>query len=1603
MGSLEKGASRVKPKSGPRGVDSSAAENCDPKHCTSDNDAGKVSPKPPGHEGNRSVENGPPAGVNTPTTIVVRDQYQPEGQGQVLEGPNSRDVLRLALDTDITGIRFPIIVVKRGPITFVDADTHDWPEKPTDRELAAFATAVYPRPDAWWITHGSGLRLVYIGIDHDSAAAAACLSLPKSFELEIKKDTRHPRGAHPKYAGRVAGRVIWTPTLWPRRLDWEQVGTPTVADVEGILSELGLEPGRRYDHDRCPIAGDEPSDAKDCVTVLDRGVFCHRCAAEEKARPGFSAGFVPFAALSGKDLPSAIARMAKNFVHWAHARIHLTHLHPNLGEKALRELYKRVVSYSRDAGDPRIPMCFNDDLRILCTPVGPVDAATFEMLKLSRDSFDAFPGVYDFFWGMEDGKKVPKLKLRAPLRDRLRNGQCLDGYVPIKLARGIVFCPLRDTIPCAVPPLAGAPVELLKGKTLIPEDEAFQDLERHFPGLNPTYLAAALTAVMCAEFGGRPPMVLAVGPTGSAKEQHLALAGSFLADLVNKLTVFPDEEKWWRQLGSGVAEGRRFPFLDEILRRPHKEMELVVKYILEISSHVSWRKYYKDANRTDPFRSAFFLASGAVPDLFRKSPELRRRIWLMRLERTVPKEWGEACGGDVSEWRARSPSHARIANSLVTHCFALAARFEYRFDRVAQHLGLEQLNEGESEYERELLRALYEHCRGGNGERLVIEKGKFEGGTWIDARSPAAWSILKDLVPDLDMTDNSDDTAQFYHLLTNLQMVSWNEKLGVDDPPIMFEGRKHHATLVMRFRDSSRQKKGRFICNENLPSIPPDSGPGGSAPDEHTDENADDGPSAPLIASAVEPVPSEPSSSVRQNGRNQDSLKSICTSRLAPSGSSSVRSVRESTQKQIGEPEEKVGADEGAKEGGSWKGGRDGRNCAVQSRNSPGAKDLQATSVRTEPRTELDGTRTDLATADPSAATDVGQILRSAGFPDTAVVIDFETYFDPRFSLKKLTVPEYVHDPRFRAHGIAVRWPDGRSEFRSDVAQCLADLAQAFGENFNRMTLVGHNLAFDAYVLSACYNVRPAYMVDTLALARHAHPDAPHDLRCSAERYNLQPKGQIGDLSGVRTLDPHQEAQLAGYAVHDAELTYQLLNILLPKLSRASVELRIIDHTVRLATERGLTLDLEASCRLKREFEVEVNAALQAAGLDRKSAGGADFVKKLASALAPDEVPMKSGKNGQIPALAKTDEGMTALLKHRNPRVTALARARLAVRSEPQFTKRLDRMIDIAESTGGIIPVTLNYYGAHTGRFSGGGGINLQNLAAHKPGPASRIRELLIPRPGYKFVVADAAQIEARVLAWIATQEDLVQLFREDVDVYSTFASSIFGAEVRKPREDDPPDKQKLLAARRQLGKRAVLGLGYGMGAKTFTKNLREVPAMAEFFDSGVLDDSRIQDIVWSYRGMYHWIPALWKDCERATYQAIEVGRANSQCLGFECASGTLFLSLPSGRRLVYPDIEFRGEEIVYGSRKAKLYGGKIVENVVQAIARDVLVDAILELEAREHTVVLHVHDEVVLEVEEKQAEAVCQTANAVFSEAPAWAPGLPLSAEAKVMDRYGK
>ncbi len=620
------------------------------------------------------------------------------------------------------------------------------------------------------------------------------------------------------------------------------------------------------------------------------------------------------------------------------------------------------------------------------------------------------------------------------------------------------------------------------------------------------------------------------------------------------------------------------------------------------------------------------------------------------------------------------------------------------------------------------------------------------------------------------------------------------------------------------------------------------------------------------------------------------------------------------------------------------------------------------------------------------------------------VTIDFETYYDKEYSLSKITTEQYVRSPEFEVIGVGVKVNDYPTDWYS------GDNPERFLKSldYRDKAILCHNTAFDGAILSWRFGIKPKLWLDTLSMARPLHQmTVGGSLKALATYYGLGVKGdEVIMALGKRRADfsPDEMARYASYCVNDVDLTYALFNKL--KVGFPVSEMLVIDQTLRMYTEPVIELDRELLEKHLGEVIAKKRTLISDMGITDASEeaikkvlmSNAIFAKYLVNlgVEPPTKVSLRTGK--ETFAFGKTDKGFTDLLEHPDERVQVAVAARLGVKSTIEETRTLN-LIGVSER--GALPIMLNYYGAHTGRFSGGDKLNLQNLPARGN---NTIRRALKAPAGQVLVACDSSQIEARMVAWVAEQQDLLEAFAQKRDVYSEFASEVYGRTITKA------DKVE-----RFVGKTCILGLGYGMGAEKFRRTL-------EIGQGGVSVKITIQEaerIVRLYRQKNFKIVQLWNKCGQSLNGIIN--RVSG-----EIARGIIYdeqgIRLPNKLYIRYPALRANGTNFEYIAdarqyRKAvqdrvvsgqvadlswtKIYGGKVTENLIQALARIVVAEQMAKIGQHYH-VAFQVHDEIIITAPEAEATNAQQLLEAVMSTAPRWCPDLPVACESGVATNYG-
>ena len=616
--------------------------------------------------------------------------------------------------------------------------------------------------------------------------------------------------------------------------------------------------------------------------------------------------------------------------------------------------------------------------------------------------------------------------------------------------------------------------------------------------------------------------------------------------------------------------------------------------------------------------------------------------------------------------------------------------------------------------------------------------------------------------------------------------------------------------------------------------------------------------------------------------------------------------------------------------------------------------------------------------------------------PDERIdlIADYETYYDKDYSLRKLSPAEYILDPRFQIHGagvtvgdLPITWVDGHAlpEFFASVP-------------WERTRFITHNALFDACILAWRFNVKPAQYCCTMSMAaaRLRHITGKVSLDAVAQHLGEPPKlHTVQKLQGKTTEMIRADAALYGemveYGIDDTFKCRRIYNWMLRENAFPEAQLRIIDMIVRMAVEPQFIGNTQLLWEHLQQVMADKAALVQATGLDGRDSLMSD--PKLAELLMALNVspPVKKSKATGKPiwAFAKTDPEFNELLTNDDPRVQALAAARLGVKTTIEET-RTQRFINIANlywrnQNPQSIPIPLRYSGAHTHRFSGDWQMNAQNL-----GRQSKLRKALCAPDGRIVAAADSSQVEARGVATLAGQQDLIDQFASGEDVYCIFASIIYGRVITKA------DAQE-----RQVGKVGILSLGYGASAATLQRMLR-VNGIDMHIDG-------CQSIVDVYRKRaFPKIPQLWWYAQ----DLIPRMASDRECDAWLGPCHVVFrkIVLPSGLELYYDELRQTSEpetgrvEWVYGEGK-RIYGAKLIENVTQAMCFGIIMDAALRIDDAtlgHMPLAFQGHDELAYVVPERVGWEVAEFVASEMSRRPAYFPQIPLAAEYGVGKSYG-
>lgn len=562
--------------------------------------------------------------------------------------------------------------------------------------------------------------------------------------------------------------------------------------------------------------------------------------------------------------------------------------------------------------------------------------------------------------------------------------------------------------------------------------------------------------------------------------------------------------------------------------------------------------------------------------------------------------------------------------------------------------------------------------------------------------------------------------------------------------------------------------------------------------------------------------------------------------------------------------------------------------------------------------------------------------------------IDFETFYSTKdgYTLSKvkgfsqMSTLEYVRDERFKVFGVGYAWEDGEPHWIHGDPHILTAFFKSI--DWDDTVVVAHNAKFDGSILEWHYGYKAASYIDTVGLSRAVLGSSVpgHSLMKLAEHFQLPSKG-IMQTDGLRDLTTAQEKDLADYCKHDVWLCRQIYNRLIPFFP--DNQLWDLDWTIKAFLRPKLVLDeavLTETYYAERERRETIFEEIK---IDKTVFSSNKKFSELLLARGyeiPTKLSPRTGKS--IPALALGDEGFLDLVNSGNTELEALCEARIAAKSTLLET-RSEKLLALTQL--GAFPFDIHFSGAlQTHRYSGGNGAggNPQNFKKN-----SGLRRAVAAPRGYCLLVADFSAIEARIVAWLAGEPKLIELFKSGGDPYCDFATVLYKRTITKADKDE-----------RAFGKEAILGLGYGMGWEKFQKRVKIKLGK-------VLTDVEAKEAVNTYRRYYPRIKLLWERLDSVINALASGGSAVIPGVPFIKIENK-FIVLPSGLKLQYPclgkneDGEWQYKVYTKGHQETRhLYGAKLLENISQALAGEILKLAIKSAEKGAIHCYGSIHDEI--------------------------------------------
>jgi DNA polymerase len=575
--------------------------------------------------------------------------------------------------------------------------------------------------------------------------------------------------------------------------------------------------------------------------------------------------------------------------------------------------------------------------------------------------------------------------------------------------------------------------------------------------------------------------------------------------------------------------------------------------------------------------------------------------------------------------------------------------------------------------------------------------------------------------------------------------------------------------------------------------------------------------------------------------------------------------------------------------------------------------------------------------------------------------IDYETYYDADCSITK-GLENYLTHPKFEAYMVSI--------YSEDNFAWVGPPEMAPWDKLEGHTVVAHNRSFDE-------------PVHNFLISQGKIPQTKFgDFQCTADMsayhgWGRSLKESLKNALGLNMakdirdnmkgrnygdLSDEEKKDLAHYALYDAKGSVALWG--LGEKDWPEHERRLSHETTRMC-QQGLPVDPDTMDECIHTLEDSLEKAIDVL----------PWAEQQAGALSPKEWASWCRSQGVLPpkSMAKDDPEVQEWMKQ-NPKQGRVLEATHTLRGANSLLKKFVTMRERVGSDNRL-SYGMKYFGAHTGRDSGDAGFNVQNMPREGMYGAD-LRSCIRAGAGKILLVADLSQIEARCVAWLAGEQELLDAAATGVDWYEAMARGFHLYKGEEPLKVGSPTLRHTM-------KQMCLGCQYQMSAKKFASITG-----VEWEDA--------QTMVRMFRAKMPKLVSLWSELEK------DMRRAGTE------EAREYRIGLPSGRDIIYRNVELKhglsAEILKTGKRqRVKFWSGMLIENATQAFARDVFMDRVLALRDNGHNIVLRVHDEVVIEADQDNWREAAEDIHRVMTLPPEWCRTLPLGTDVDEMERYTK